>query len=199
MSGKMDTGLWRSGKSAKRGDAALVVAQDVLARAGDGQFVQQFEKRGTQFFQQVFGFALAGLFLRPDGERLLRGGERVLQAADADGILECGVLAFGEEVNLVAQVAQVVVDRRGGEQEDFGFDAALDDVVHQPLVAALADEVAFLVALAGGVVAEVVRFVNDDEIEVAPVESREVDVAGFAAVAAQDRCGKARRSGSGRR
>ena len=41
-------------------------------------------------------------------------------------------------------------------QKDFRFDAALDDVVHQPLIAALADEIAVLVALAGGVVAEVV-------------------------------------------
>ena len=118
---------------------------------------------------------------------------------DADGVLESGVVAFGEEVNLVAQVAQVVVDRRGGEQENFGLDAALDDVVHEPLVAAFADEVAVLVALAGRVVAEVVRLVNDDEIEVAPVERGKIDVAGLAAVAAQVGVGEDIVTGSGRR
>ena len=81
MSGENGFGLAALREAAQGGDAALVVAQDVFARAGDGQFVQQFEKGGTEFFQQVFGLALAGLFSCPDGEGLLRGGQRVLQAA----------------------------------------------------------------------------------------------------------------------
>ena len=99
--------------------------------------------------------------------------------------LKCGVLAFGEKIDLVAQVAQVVIDRRGGKQKHFGFHPALDDVIHEPLVAAFADDVALLVALARRVVAEVVGLVNDDEIEIAPIESRQIDAAGFAALAAQ--------------
>src|SRR5207244_3651924 len=137
-----------------------------------------------------FGFALAGLFPRPESERFLCGGQSFFQTADTDVFLEYGVLAFGEKVNLIAQVAQVVVNRRGGQQKDFCSDAAFDDVVHQTLVTALANNVAFLVAPAWGVVAEVVGFINDDEIEVPPVECREVEVAGFAALAAQVRVGK---------
>ena len=126
-----------------------------------------------------------GCLLRPIGEVRLRAPERFLEIADADAVLERGVAAFGEKIDLVAEVFEVVVDRRRGEQQHLGFHARLDDVVHHPLVAALADEVAFLVALAGRVVAEVVRLIDDDQVVVAPVDRREVDVAGLAGLAAQ--------------
>ena len=115
----------------------------------------------------------------------MRGGERVLQAADTDGVLESGVAAFGQEINLVAQVAQVVVDGRGGEQQDFRFDTFLDDIVHQTLIAAFADEDAFFITRAGCVVAKVVRLINDDEVEVAPIKCFQIYVAGKPVFAAQ--------------
>ena len=120
----------------------------------------------------------------------MRRCEGFFEAADAERFRERLVAAFGEEIDLVAQIFQVVVDRRRGEEQDFGPNAGLDDVVHQPLVAAFPDEVAGFVALAGRVVAEVVRLVDDNEIVVAPVERLEVDVAGIAALAAQVGVGK---------
>jgi len=137
-------------------DAAFVIALDVFARAGDGQLVQELEESRAKFFQQVFGMTFAGLLARPKRESFLRRRQRILQARNADGVLERGVLAFGQEVNLVAEIPQIVVDRRGGEQQDFRFDPALDDVVHEALVTAFADEIAVLVALAGRVGPKVV-------------------------------------------
>ena len=90
-----------------------------------------------------------------------------------------GVVALGDEGDLVAQVGQAVVDRRGREHEDAGLDAFLDDPPHQAVVAGLA-------AVAWRrLVAEVVRLVDDDEVVVAPVDVGKVDVAGSAAVAGE--------------
>ena len=85
------------------------------------------------------------------------------------------------------QVGQAVVDRRGREHEHAGLDAFLDDPPHQAVVAGLA-------VLVGGLVAEVVGLVDDDEVVVAPVDVGEVDVAGQCRRRGRGRCGSARRS-----
>ena len=84
--------------------------------------------------------------------------------------------ALGDEGDLVLEIRQAVVDRRGREHENAGFHALLDDPAHQAVIARLAAVVCRLVA-------EVVGFVDDDEVVVAPVHVGEVDVAGSAAVA----------------
>ena len=76
------------------------------------------------------------------------------------------------------QIGQPVVDRRGRQHEHAGLHAFLDDPPHQAVVAGLA-------VLVGRLVAEVVGFVDDDEVVVAPVHMGEIDVAGRAAVAGQ--------------
>ena len=88
------------------------------------------------------------------------------------------VVPLGDEGDLVLEVGEPVVDRRGREHEDAGLDAFLDDAPHQPVIAGLA-------VVVGRLVAEVVGLVDDDEVVVAPVDMSEVDVAGHAAVAGQ--------------
>ena len=149
------------------------------------RFVEELEERRIELLQQFAGLALVGLLLRPEGEDLLRGGEGFPEAADADGGREGVIAIFGEEVELITEVFEVVVDRGGGKQQNLGANAGFDDVVHEPLVAAFADEVALVVTLAGGVVAEVVRLVDDDEIVVAPVQGREIEIARSAGLAAE--------------
>ena len=46
-------------------NAVFVEAQDMLAGTGNGQFIEQFEERGTKFFEEVLGFAFAGLLAGP--------------------------------------------------------------------------------------------------------------------------------------
>jgi hypothetical protein len=140
-------------------------------------------KKPAETFHQSRGHPFSPLFARPFHEGLLRDGQGVLDAVDAEALREGEIAAFGDEVDLVAQILEVVVDRGGGKQHDLGFDAGLDDVFHQPLVTALPDDVAVFVALALGVVAEVVGFVDDDQVVVAPVEGGEIDAIHLAALA----------------
>ena len=86
--------------------------------------------------------------------------------------------ALGDEGDLVLEVGEAVVDRRGREHEDAGLDALLDDAPHEAVVAGLA-------VVVGGLVAEVVRLVDDDQVVVAPIDVSQVDVAGSAAVAGE--------------
>ncbi len=81
------------------------------------------------------------------------------------------IVRLGHEGDLVLEVRQAVVDRRGGEHEDAGLHALLDDAPHEAVVAGLA-------AIVRRLVAEVVGLVDDDEVVVAPVDMGKVDVAG---------------------
>ena len=67
---QVDLGINRDGffalrKAAELGDGGLVVFLNVLARAGDGQFVEELEEGGVELLQQFAGLALVGLLLRP--------------------------------------------------------------------------------------------------------------------------------------
>ena len=96
-----------------------------------------------------------------------------------DTIVEQGrIVALGDEGDLVLQVGEPIVDRRGGEHQDAGLDALLDDPPHEAVVTSLA-------VVVGGLVAEVVRLVDDHQVVVAPVDVGQVDVAGIAAVAGE--------------
>ena len=98
-------------------------------------------------------------------------GKRRLQAVDANGGLIGRILTFRKEVDLVAEVTEVVIDRGGREQQHLGLYPALDDVIHKSLITAFANDVALFIPLASGVVSEVVRFINDDQVKIAPIES----------------------------
>jgi hypothetical protein len=62
---------------------------------------------------------------------------------------------------------------------------SLDDVVHEPLIAALPYRLTRVVPPARSVVAEVVQLVDNHEVVVAPIEGREVDVRGIPALPAE--------------
>lgn len=177
-------------ETAEGGNARLVILLDVFARAGDGQFVKQLEKGSIELLHQLARLALRAVFLGPEGEDLLRGGERLLQTCNADGLRKSVVAVLGQKIELVAEVFEVVVDGRRGKQEHLGADAGFDDVIHEALIAALADENPLFIPSAGGVVAKIMGLVDNDKVEVAPVEGREIDVTGIALVPAEVRVRK---------
>ncbi|OQA30347.1 MAG: hypothetical protein BWY57_02897 [Betaproteobacteria bacterium ADurb.Bin341] len=141
---------------------------------------------------QVFLLALGGRLLCPRGEPRLCVARCRFETADAEVVREgfvglgiAGHVATGDEGYLVAQVGELIVHRRGGEQEDLGADAGLDDVLDQTLVAGDSCGLAVLATWTDGIVAEVVRLVDDDEVVVAPVDAArsEVDAIRLAALA----------------
>ena len=140
--------------------------------------VEQREVVEAEHVDQPRRRALGVLEIEPAIELLLREPRGAVDAGDA--VLEQRrVVALGDEGDLVAQVGQPVVHRRGREHQHARLDAFLDDLAHQAVVAGLA-------ALSWRLlVAEVVRLVDDDEVVVAPVDVRQVDVAGQPAVARQ--------------
>ena len=85
-------------------------------------------------------------------------------------IEERGIVALGDEGYLVAQVRQTVVDRRGGEHKDTRLDTFLDDAPHEAAVTSFTLTVRRLVA-------EVVGFVDDHEVVIAPIDMRKVYIA----------------------
>src|SRR5690606_792309 len=87
-----------------------------------------------------------------------------------------GRFTLRREYNLIAQVGHAVVDGRGRKHQHARLHALADDLAHQAVVAGLT------AGLWGFLVAEVVRFVDDDEVVVAPVDVREVDVPGHPAI-----------------
>ena len=129
-------GFSRSGnRPVSRG---AVVLLDVLARAGDRQQVEQLEVVEAEHVDQ----ARRACARRPprSSQRLncsLGLADRGLDAGDAV-LGERRVVALGDEGDLVLQVGQAVVDRRGRQHQDAGLDAFLDDPSHQAVVAGLA-------------------------------------------------------------
>ena len=161
-------------------DAAhVVVFLDVAAGAGDGDAVEQAEEVEAQTTQQglcrarfrrLFAPVTIGtLHLREDFPYARLGREFPVYIR--------GVPLVGQR-ELVLEVAETVVDRRRREHEHLRLDAALHDVVQETQVAVLPAAVDVAVA-----VAEVVRLVDDDEVVVLPVETREVDAVRCAVIA----------------
>ena len=157
------------------GLGGAVVALDVLARAGEGNQVEQGEVVEAQHLDQAGGGARLLGEIQPALELELGLADGPVQAGDA--VLAQGVVvALGDEGDLVLQVGEAVVDRGGGEHEHPRLHAFADDPAHQAVVAGL-------VSAQGRLVAEVVRLVDYDQVVVAPVDVGEVDVARLAAVA----------------
>ena len=162
--------LW---KPARFSDA--VVFFNVLARTGDGQQIEQLEVIEAEHFQEMCRTAFRVLQGKPAIELKLRLPDRRFNACDAvTG--KRRIVGFGHEGDLVLEIRQAVVDRRGREHQHTGLDSVFDDAAHEPVITCLA-------SIVGRFVSEVVGFVDDDEIVVSPVHMGKVDIAGGAAVA----------------
>jgi hypothetical protein len=133
----------------------------VLARPGDGQQVEQLEVVEAEHLDEDAGRAFAPPS-EPAVELLLRLRTVAFDAVDA--VIGSAVsFALGDEGDLVLEIGEAVVDRRGREHQHAGLHAVLDDAPHEAVVARLA-------VLVRRLVAEVVRLVDDHEVVVAPVD-----------------------------
>ena len=145
------------------------------AGAGDGHPVQQAQEVGAQVVQQP-GFIPPAPALRrgfPLPELLLRRRHHAANAAHAQALLKSVLPLFGHQINLVPQINQRSIHRRGRQHQHLGARAAGDNLIQQsPVTLPI-------------VVAEVVRFVNDHQIVAGPVKVAQVNAAGNAGVAGQ--------------
>ena len=152
----------------------VVKGRNVLARPGDRDTVEQFEEVEIELGQDCFGSPLFRGQFRPAIERGLGSAEDFFNAGCGVQLLGKNVrLTFIGEGQLVAQVIEAVVDRGRRQHEDFGFDPGPDDLVHQLLITG------FLL-LEGVIVPEIVGFVDDDEVVIAPVYPVQRDPVGGA-------------------
>ena len=139
--GQIDVGIHgvrrRTHREAAEADhLRLVMAGDMPAGTCDGQCIEQFQEIAAEDVDEVLFLALRRRLFCPGGETSLGVAGRGFQAPDAKvvrksfvGLLVAGHVATGNEGDLVPQICQLVVDRRGREQEHLRADAGLDDVV----------------------------------------------------------------------
>ena len=149
------------------------MALDVLPRARDGHAVEQAEQSRRQLVQQLAGITAAAL--RPIGKASSCAADQRAQVGHAQ-VRETISPVGGNQVELGFEIAQIVVHRRSREQQNLGRETGLDDLVHQPLVAAAASAC----GLVPGCASEIMGLVDDNEIVVAPFDPREVNVADLA-------------------
>ncbi len=150
----------------------------MAARTGNGQVIQQGEVVEAEHFDQLARRALGIHHGQPAVELDLGLACGLLDAVDAV-LHQRGVVALGNESDLVLQVSQTVVDGCGRQHQHARLDAFLDDLAHQAVVSRLG-------ALAWGfLVAEVVALVDDHEVVIAPVHMRQVNVARRASITGQ--------------
>ena len=146
-----------------------VVADDVATGTRNGQLVKQLEERGVQGIKKTADFALRVLLrVRPLREVGLRVLHCLGDAVDIKGFMKCLIVVLSDKEKLVPEILEAVVHGCGRKQKHLGVNAGPEDLLHQELIARdLARAVIF--GLPARVVAEIVRFINDDEIIIAPV------------------------------
>ena len=156
-----------------------VVLLDVLARPRDREVIEQGEIVEPEHLDQARGCAVGIVKDEPAIELGLGFAGGSFDAGDAV-VGQSQVIAFRGERDLVAEVRQSIVHRRGRQHQHASLHPLPDDLAHQTVVAGFA-------ILVRGLVAEIVRLVDDDKIVVAPVHMREVDVSRKATVPRQVR------------
>ena len=134
----------------------LVVFEEVFASTADGNLGNDFGADArVDFFDLPAGLFDFGLAL---GFTVFQFplSEEVAQVGDVEG----AIAEVLEHRNLVREVAGLVVQRRGADKDDFLSRGRAVRAFHRRLAEALE-----AVECLGGVVAELVRLVHDDQIE----------------------------------
>ena len=141
--------------------------------------VENFKEIKAQRVEQSFGCALAVGQVRPAVESSLCLTEDVVNSrCCVEQRIDLVRLSLISECELIFEVIKTVVDRRSRQHKHFCFNAGADNTVEQLEIAVLAR---ILVVLIGGdftTVAEVMAFVNNHKVEVAPVDTFKVITVG---------------------
>ncbi len=134
-----------------------------LARTGNRECFEQREIIGIHILEETFDRAFVVFEFHPLIEILLRSFDHQLNAVNACRF-ECIVFLFGNKIDLALEILQFDIDRCCREHQDFGFDAGLHGL-QQFLISRCI--LCFFFTAVG---AEIVRFVDNNQIKVVPVE-----------------------------
>ncbi len=164
----------------------VVVCLNVFTTAGDGDGIQNLEEVEAEHSEKAVRSALFAGKLCPDVIGFLRLTEDVVNGRlRIEKVIHTADIAFIGQLELVLEVVEAVIYRRGGEHQDLSLDSSTDDLVHQAEIAVFTRIFVIIAPGKLAAVAEVVGFVNDHEVEVAPVDFVECYAVGETAVARQ--------------
>src|ERR1039457_4607494 len=99
------------------------------ARAGNGEQVEQLEVVEAEHLDEARRGAVHFLGSKPAVELKLGLADGGLDTGDAL-IEKCRVVALSDKGDLVFQVGEAVIDRRGGENQNAGLDAPFRSAEH---------------------------------------------------------------------
>ena len=162
----------------------IIVRLNVFPAAGYRHAVQHLEEIKAEHPEQAVGCALFARELCPDVVGFLGLAEDVVDGGLCiEEIVHTTDITFVSQLELVLEVIETVVDRRGRKHQDLGLDTGTDHLVHQAEVTVLTRVFVIIPPGKLAAVAEVVGFVDDHEVKVAPVDFVERDAVGLATVA----------------
>ena len=144
----------------------------MLSRTGNRHTVQKFKEIKIQCPQKLVRCAFIGRELTPCVESLLCLTENFINALRCIELfvhLRC--IALIGKCKLILEVNKLVINRRCGKHQHLGFYTCANDFVEQFQVTV------FFCILAGHLTAvtEVVTFINDNKVVVAPIQAVKVN------------------------
>ena len=159
----------------------------MFARSGEGNSIEQSQEVRAQSFEKggLVWVSAGKARSFPLLELALGDAEHRLNIADPEHLSERILALLSHQVDLVPEVAQARVDRCRRQHQYFGLHAALEGLFKQAVIAAASYEIARVVSPISALIAEIVGFVDDDQIERTPIELGEIDRARPPLVAAE--------------
>ena len=148
----------------------------MLPGTGNRHAVQQFKKVEIQRLKQRLSSTFFNGELNPSIERFLRLTEDFVDPLRRSQLfIDLRGIAFISKSKLIFQINELVVDRRGGKHQDFCPYACPNHFIEQFQIAV------FFCRFAGyfAAVAEIMAFVNHDEVIIAPIQALKVNAIGL--------------------
>ena len=135
----------------------------------DGHTVQQFKEVKVEPGQQVLRCPFWLRQLAPCVIYLLRLTKNGIDIRlDIQLLIEVIRIALISQRKLIPQIVKAVIDRGGGEHQDFGLNTGFYDSVHQPHIAVFFFTATAVCAIS---VSEIMAFVDDNQIVIPPVDA----------------------------
>ena len=147
----------------------------MASATGNGDSVKHLEEVKAECVEELLSGALFWLKASPCSVGLTGFSEDAVDSfAGAQELVYILGFSFVCKLKLVLKINEAVVYRSCREHQDFGFDSSPDNTIHQLCVTVFL-QVFVLVRSETTAVAEIVGFVYDYEVVVAPIDVLEIE------------------------